>query len=315
MLTGVSYMGHHNPSHIAADMRAMAALRLDDVLVCTQENDFVWFPGKIRFTPQIAQDHGIRPIALFWGALNLFGGGRSSQFLLEHPEGFQVGRDGSHRPAGCYVNPRCVQHIQEMIDTVAEAGFAGYFVDEPTPLVDCFCASCRTQYAAWGGDDLVTADAAQQAAFRRRCVVDYVQTIANYCKANHPQLETMCCLMPHDHDLWEVVSRIAGLDNLGTDLYWVNQDRAVEEAAPLIQEMAALCQTQRKVHHEWLQCWAVKAGREPRVFDQGEILVRAQPDALYVWAWEGQIGTQETCDDPALAWAKAREVLMRAKEV
>lgn len=315
MLTGASYMGHHNPKHIEADIRDMVELRMDDVLVCTQENDFVWFPGKIRFTPQIAQDHGLRPIALFWGALNLFGGGRSSQFLLEHPEGFQVARDGSHRPAGCYVNPLCVRHIQTMVDIVAEAGFAGYFVDEPTPLVDCFCPSCRAQYASWYGGDLAATDAVQQAAFRRRCVVEYVRTIADYCKANHPSLETMCCLMPHDHDLWEVVSQIASLDNLGTDLYWVNQDRAVEEATPLIQEMAALCHKQRKVHHEWLQCWAVKAGREPRIFDQGEVLVRAQPDALYIWAWEGQIGTRETCDDPALAWAQARAVLARAKDV
>ena len=91
MRTGVSYMGHHNPKHLLTDIREMAALQLDDVLLSAQENDFVHFTGKLRFTPQIAKDHGIRPIAIFWGALNLFGGGRSSQFLLEHPEGFQVG--------------------------------------------------------------------------------------------------------------------------------------------------------------------------------------------------------------------------------
>lgn len=315
MLTGASYMGHHNPRHIEADIREMVKLRMDDVLVCIQENDFTWFPGKIRFTPEIAKDHGVRPIAIFWGALNLFGGGRSSQFLLEHPEGFQVARDGSHRSAGCYVNPISVQRIQEMIDIVAEAGFTGYFVDEPTPLRDCFCPSCRAQYEAWYGGDLAAAEADQQAAFRRRCVVDYVQTIADYCKHNHPQLETMCCLMPHDNDLWEVVGAIKSLDNLGTDIYWVNNDRDVEEATPLIRDMAAICQKHGKVHHEWLQSWMVQRGREPRIYEQGEILVREQPDAIYIWAWEGQIGTQETCEDPALAWAQARAVLALAKEI
>lgn len=314
MLTGASYMSHHNPKHIEADIRDMVSLRMDDVLVCTQENDFIWFPGKIRFTPQIAKDHGMRPIAIFWGALNLFGGGRSSQFLLEHPEGFQVARDGSHRPAGCYVNPVCVNRIQEMIDTVAEAGFAGYFVDEPTPLRECFCPSCRAQYEAWYGGDLTAASAEQQEAFRRRCVVDYVQKISDYCKTNHPSLETMCCLMPHDNALWEVVSEIETLDNLGTDIYWVNNDRDVEEATPLIRDMAAICTKRNKVHHEWLQTWIVKAGREQRIIDQGEILVREKPDALYIWAWEGQIGTKETCDDPALSWSKAREILAMAKE-
>lgn len=201
-----------------------------------------------------------------------------------------------------------------MIDTVAEAGFVGYFVDEPTPLRDCFCPSCRARYGEWFGGDLPAADEAQQAVFRHRCVVDYVRTIADYCKQNHPQLETLCCLMPHDNDLWEEVSRIAGLDNLGTDIYWVNNDREVEEATPLIRDMAALCRRQGKVHHEWLQCWIVQSGREQRIFDQGEILVREQPDALYIWAWEGQIGTKESCDDPALAWSKARDILALAKE-
>jgi hypothetical protein len=42
-------------------------------------------------------------------------------------------------------------------------------------------------------------------------------------------------------------------------------------------------------------------------------LVRRQPDALYVWAWEGQIGTYESCTDPLLAWANACNVLRLAK--
>jgi len=126
MRTGVSYMGHHNPQHIETDLVEMQALQLDDVLLCTQENDFVHFTGKLDFTPKIAKDHGIRPLAIFWGALNLFGGGRSSQFLLENPAGFQVALDGSHRPRGCYVNPINVAHIEGMIDVIAGRGFEGY---------------------------------------------------------------------------------------------------------------------------------------------------------------------------------------------
>jgi hypothetical protein len=313
MKTGVSYMSHHNPKHIETDIGEMARLGLDDVLVCAQENDFVHFTGKIQFTPQIAKEHGLRPIAIFWGALNLFGGGRSSQFLLEQPQGFQVALDGSHRPAGCYVNPTCRRRIQEMIDIVAGLGFEGYFVDEPTPLSHCYCPACRQQFEAWYQADLATATAEQQAAFRRRCVVDYVQQIADYCKASHPDLETSCCLMPRDLDLWEVVGQIESLDNLGTDIYWVNNDRAVEEAVPLIQQMEAVCRRQHKLHHQWLQSWIVQAGREERIREQGQILVQERPDALYVWAWEGQVGTRESCDNPALAWSMAREVLALAK--
>ena len=314
MKTGVSYMGHHNPKHLKTDIIEMAALQLDDVLLAAQENDFVHFTGKLHFTPQIAAEHGLRPIAIFWGALNLFGGGRSSQFLLENPAGFQVSREGQRRSQGCYVNPICLSRLQEMIDAIAELGFAGYFIDEPTPLRDCFCDSCQRKFEQWYDRSLLEASAAQQERFRQRCVVDYIETIADYCKANHPALETMCCLMPVDQAMWAAAGSIASLDNLGSDIYWVNNDRDVAEMNPLLDEMAAICRQSGKVHHEWLQCWRVKRGNEARVFAQGEVLVKERPDALYVWAWEGQIGTTETCADPARAWAEACKVLALAKE-
>jgi hypothetical protein len=315
MRTGVSYMSHHNPRHIATDLRAMQEVQLDEIFVCCQENDFLWFPGKVKFTPQIAREHGIRPLIIFWGALNLFGGGRQSHFLLEQPECFQVRRDGSHWKEGCYVNPLSVRRIQEMIDVAAEAGYEGYFVDEPTPLRDCFCAACTARFDEWYQADLRSAPDEQVEAFRQRCVVDYVRTMADYCKANHPQLETFCCLMPHDDAMWEAAAQIASLDNLGTDIYWTNNDRDLADMAPIIERMAALCRAHGKTHHEWLECWRVQAGREERVRQQGEIMVRQRPDAFYIWAWEGQIGTKESCDNPDLAWSKAVEVLRLAKNL
>jgi hypothetical protein len=314
MKTGVTYMGHHNPRHTAADFAAMRVLDLDDVLLAAQENDFRYFTGKIRFTPELARGHGLRPIAVFWGALNLFGGGRSSQFLLEHPECFQRDRDGNHLPAGCYVNPVSVAHICMLIDSITDAGYAGYFVDEPTPLTDCFCAACRDTYAAAFDGDLRHATPDDQARFRRRCVVDYVAAISAYCKQRHPQLETMCCVMPVDRAVWADVAALPHLDNIGTDLYWINDDRDVTEMEPLIAELAGYARQHGKRHHEWLQCWNVRAGREARIIDQGDILIKTQPDALYIWAWEGQIGVSESCDDPARAWAAACEVLRRAKQ-
>ena len=313
MRTGVSYMGHHQPRHLETDIREMAALELDDVLLAAQENDFEYFTGKLRFMPKIAEDYGLRPVAIFWGALNLFGGGRSSQFLLEHPEGFQVNLDESHRPQGCYVNPVCVSRITQMIDTIAELGFKGYFVDEPTPLRDCYCASCRRAFQEWYDGDLATASDEKKETFRQRCVVEYVRAIADYCKANHPQLETMTCLMPCDKELWETTAEIDSLDNLGTDIYWVNDGNDVEEMVPIIGDLDSVCKKNGKIHHEWLQCWGVRRGKEQRVLDQGNVLIRERPDALYVWAWRGQIGTSESCDDPATSWQYACDVLKKAK--
>jgi hypothetical protein len=261
----------------------------------------------------LAREQGIRPLALFWGALNLFGGGRSSHFLLSNPDSFQVARDGGHRAAGCYNNPKAVALIQGMIDTVATAGYEGYFVDEPTPLRACFCPACRAKYEATVGGDLATAPEQSVEAFRQQCVVDYVKTIADYCKANHPQLETFCCLMPHDDAMWAAAAQIDTLDNLGTDIYWTNNNRDLAEMGPIIDKMAETCRVHNKVHHEWLECWRAEAGRETRIREQGEIMVLRNPDAFYVWAWEGQIGVYESCANPELAWAEACKVLRMAK--
>ncbi|MCU0520489.1 MAG: hypothetical protein MUF84_07350 [Anaerolineae bacterium] len=314
MRTGVSYMGHHDPTHLEVDLAEMQRLGLDDVLVAAQENDFTYFTGKIDYTPRIAKDHGLRPISIFWGALNLFGGGRSSQFLLDHPAGFQVARDGSHRAAGCYMNPLCRSRIKEMVDVIVDRGFEGYFVDEPTPLRECYCASCRSTYEDWHGASLLSATDAEREGFRQRCVIDYVQEIATYCKRIAPHLETICCLMPHDEAMWRQASAIGALDNLGTDLYWVNNDREASEMAPQIRTLDRLCRQSAKVHHEWLQCWNVRRGREHRVIEQGRVLVQEKPDALYVWAWKGQTGTTETCDDPATSWAAALQTLELVRE-
>lgn len=314
MRTGVSYMGQHEAKYIEQDFREMRELRLDDVFLAAQENDFHYFPGKLSLTPKIAKEYGLRPLAIFWGALNLFGGGRSSQFLLDNPGCFQVLLDGSHSPAGCYMNRACRSLIEGMIDRIAEAGFAGYFVDEPTPLRDCFCPSCRSQYEAWYGEDLKSAAAPRREEFRQRCVADYVEGISRYCKENHPRLETLCCLMPHDEEMWARISAIPFLDNFGSDIYWVNDDRDVEEAAPTIRAMGEMCRRQGKVHHQWLQCWDVREGREGRILDQGKILLREKPDALYAWAWKGQAGTAESCANPDKAWRQAESILRMAKE-
>lgn len=313
MRTGVSYMGHHNPKHLEADFREMKDLQIDDVLLAAQENDFTHFTGKLAFTPEIAKAYGLRPIANFWGALNLFGGGKSSQFLLEHPECFQVSLDGGHRSQGCYVNPGCVARIEQMIDIVADLGFQGYFIDEPTPLRDCYCLACRATYREWYGGDLAAAPGDSRELFRQRCVVDYVRKIAAYCKASHPHLETMACLMPIDQALWQEISEIESLDNLGSDFYWANTGQNVEEMAPILAELDSLCQKHGKIHHEWLECWRVRTGNEPRILEMGQVLIRNQPDSLYVWAWRGQIGTTESCDDPDTAWQYACEVLKMAK--
>src|SRR5262249_14260857 len=152
------------------------------------------------------------------------------------------------------------------------------------------------QFREWYGGDLMKSQESditdRQSTFfefRSRCVIDYITKISDHVKTHHSKIETMTCLMDCDRVMWEAASQIKNLDNLGTDIYWVNNDRNVEEMTPLVRDLAAVCKTNRKKHHEWLQCWAVRKGQEQRIIDQGNILIRENPDALYVWAYNAQI--------------------------
>jgi len=161
--------------------------------------------------------------------------------------------------------------------------------------------------------NLLETDSEKEFFFRKTSIVRYVCLLADYIKTRHPQLETMCCMMPQDKNFWEDIARIDSLDSLGTDIYWVNEKADVEQMRPLVREMAALCKTNKKLHHQWLQAWGVNRSKESRIIEQGEILLCEKPDALYVWAYQGQIGTSESCDDPQAAWDAASEILKKAK--
>ena len=294
-------MGHHNPEHMKTDLHKIRELGCDDVFLAAQENDFVYMRGKVDFFPKIAKDNGIMPIAIFWGLLNYFGGGKSSQFLLDNPKAHQQNKDGSYSPGGCYNNSDGIAYIKSLIDRISEKGFGGYFIDEPS-IIHCYCDHCRELYEAMHGGDLLKADKEKEHFFRKKCIVRYVCLLSDYIKTTHPELKTMCCIMPRDQESWRDIACIDSLDDLGTDIYWVNDDTDVEQMRPMIRTMSGLTKKYNKSHHQWIQAWGVKTGREQRIIDQGKILIDENPDAIYAWAYLGQLGTSETCEDPQKSW-------------
>ena len=312
MRTGISYMGHHNPKHMKVDFLDIKQLGCDDVFLAAQENDFVYMTGKVDFLPEIAKDLGIKPHMILWGVLNYFGGGKSSQFLLDNPRAHQVQKDGSYNAAGCYNNPDCIAYIKKLIDVSVEKGYEGYFIDEPS-LIDCYCDSCRKLFQQYGGFDLLTATDEQLKKFREHCIVGYVRNITEYIKQGYSQVETMCCVMPQDKSVWEPVAALPHLDSIGTDIYWVNEDNNVNEMIPMLNDMTQLCKVHNKKQHQWLQAWGVSNGKEQRIIEQGDILLKEKLNALYVWAYQGQLGTSESCDDPKAVWNAACEILRKAK--
>jgi hypothetical protein len=109
------------------------------------------------------------------------------------------------------------------------------------------------------------------------------------------------------------VAGLEALDDLGTYFYWANTGQDAGKVRPLAGELAHLCRVAGKRHHQWLQCRGVRAGNESHIGALGRALSAARPDALYVWAFEGQVGTRRACNEAPRAWAEACTVPRDAK--
>lgn len=312
MKLGMAYYGAYLPEHLATDLSAMRDMGCDEVLVTLAENDFYVFKGKVRSTPQIAHDLGLRVMANLWGYACAFGGGRVSRLLTDNADVWLVARDGSRVGMGCTNHPAIRQRAQEMVEECAGLGYDAYFWDEPT-VQDCYCEHCQARYAERGGQGNLR-DAAADAlhAFRQASIASYVEDMSAYVKRLDSRFETATCVMPIDRDAWEVTAAMPSLDTFGTDPYWY----CFHQGMPWVSETTAAAMEVSRRHGKrslmWLQGWMIPAGREEEIVEAARCIAAEQPDALYTWGYRGGEGTVETCADPVRAW----EAVVRAyKEV
>jgi hypothetical protein len=313
MHLGVSYLGAYLPEHLRADLADIRAVGCDEVLVTLAENDFHILPGKVRFTPAIAHDLGLRVLANFWGFACAFGGGRVSRLLTEDPEVWVLGPGGARLGMGCMNHPALLARAREMVDRCVETGYDGFFWDEPTQQ-DCYCPHCTDLFAGLYGSDLCTADGEQVEAFRLQSIVRYVRTMSDYVKALRPELETATCVMPCDEAAWEPTARIPSLDTFGTDPYWLCLERPLAWVSESTRQSLKVCRSHGKRSLMWLQGWMIPAGREREIEEAAWRLAAEGPDALYTWSYRGGLGSNEACDDPEAAWQVVVEVYRALRE-
>ena len=193
----------------------------NEVLFALQENHIDSLTGALRHGAHIAREHGLRPYAVVWGFANTFGGGRMSNRLLRDLGLWRQAPDGTRLPKACLNNPGVIDLFAEITAACHHYGFAGMFVDEPTPQ-ECFCPVCQAAFAeAYAGDLLANAGTPEYAAFQAATVSNYTEALCRRVKAVDPALRTMTCIMPMDEAVFESVAAIPDLDVFGTDPYWL----------------------------------------------------------------------------------------------
>jgi hypothetical protein len=207
---------------------------------------------------------------------------------------------------GCPNHPKVVGRAREYVDRAIEAGVDGFFWDEPQKY-DCYCDACRELFRNRGGGDLAAAPEPERNAFRRWAVGNWIEGMSRYVKSKDRKLITSTCVMPSERDAWADSAACPSLDSLGTDTYWLLEGLPLEWMVEPCRALVDCARKAGKSPHLWLQCWSVPRRRERELVDASRILAEAEPDALYIWAYRGQDGTSETCDDPARAWECALE--------
>jgi hypothetical protein len=314
MRWGVSYLGSYSPRHLKADLRDIRRSGFDDVIMALQENDFYYLKGKINFTPAIAHDLGLRVFANFWGFACSFGGGKISKLLTEHPEIWVVGSDGKPMGRGCPNQKLFRDRVKGMVDLCIEAGFDGFFWDEPS-RIHCFCKACRDIFKARYGHELTPETTRHVDKFRLWSMVDHVRSMSRYVKKQNPRLITSVCVKPSHEATWESIVKIKDLDIFGTDPYWIAFNKSVEWQTEPGQKTIDLCRRYKKTSNLWLQAWQVPSNRENEVGQAVKALADLHPDTLWVWAYRGQEGTSESCANPELVWKTITREIRRVKKI
>ena len=305
MALGVSYIPAHLPDHIEADMRHLAAIGCTEVLFALQENHIYTLTGALHYGAQIAQQAGLRPLAVIWGFANTFGGGRISRIMLEDLDLWCQDEEDVPFAQACLNNPTLPQRFTEIAALCREHGYTGIFIDEPTKQ-ECFCSYCQAAFRArYGGRLRAAKGSADYAAFRAETVRAYVATICRQVKALDADLATVTCVMPRDRDMWAAIAAISELDVLGTDPYWLlsRGHMTLEQAVADATEAKRLAEHYGKGSQVWLNCWGIPGGLEEEIYLGGRALAAVGCDSLYTWSFRGGLGTNEACERPDHAWA------------
>jgi len=316
MRYGLAYLGTHLPDTLERELDSIRADGFDEVVLSCQENDFMHLTGKVENAPRIARKAGLTLLVNLWGYAAAFGGGRISRLVADYPETMVVGPDGRPRyiewpkgnriQPGCPNHPKVVERAREFCRKAADAGAHGFFWDEPTKF-DCWCGACRALFRDKKGKAMEEGNEDELAWFRRHSVARWVEEMSRFVKGLDGKLVTSTCVMPSDRDAWTDAAACPSLDSLGTDPYWMLEGKPVASVTEPSRALVAEARKAGKSPHLWLQCWDIRKGRETELVEASRLLAAEDPDTLYVWAWRGQEGTTERCDEPAAAWKRALE--------
>lgn len=323
--TGVAYFEGRAPKHVAADLDDMVASGVSYVVHCFSEFDVRWARGTMADIVAATKARGMGVWIDPWGVGEVFGGEPFSRFGAVHPEARQVRSDGAATTTACLNQPAFRAWVRAWIDAAAEVGGETVFWDEPTWFMEgrgdlwgCRCDLCRSLWRERRGGDMPVAYGPEVQAFLEDGMRDLLGEACLYARSKG--MRNALCIMPPEASNpgfrdWDTAASIPGLDDLGSDPYWVSfGGDPAEYVGRYARRTVEVAERHGLSHHLWIQGFEIPAGREPEVGAAIDAAIDAGVRNLALWSYDGCAAMSTcTCDRPAEVWRTAAERFRRLR--
>ena len=314
MKLGVTYLGNRFVRHYAErDLPEIVAAGCDYVVHTFSEYDLAFHSGEIGALVDATRQVGIEAWLDCWGLGGLFAGEAFSDFLLRHPESWQIGPDGERLPVACPNAPAFRELLRNWIEAAAEAGADAVFFDDPLAPAEeaCVCDSCRALHPTF-------LEAQDGRAFRQWSLARLMEDACG--SARRLGLRSAVGVLPNlsgqeSGGISEQLAAAGAADVIAVSPLWRAHGQPV---SPYVYDacaaVAAACRDSRQEPMAWLQAFSIPAGREHEITQAAEAMAAAGIANVSTWCYRaGEQMTAVRSERAQVAWETVVAVYRRLK--
>ncbi|MXY60242.1 MAG: hypothetical protein F4Y96_07330 [Chloroflexi bacterium] len=297
MKLGVTYLGNRFVRHYAErDLPEIVETGCDYVVHTFSEYDLAFHSGETGALVDATRQAGLEAWLDCWGLGGLFAGEAFSDFLLQHPEAWQVRPDGERVPVACPNVPAFRELLRTWIEAAAGAGADAVFFDDPLAPAEaaCVCHDCREAQPAF-------LEAQDGRTFQQWSLGRLMEDACD--SARGLGLRTAVGVLPGS-GLPEQLAAARAADVIAVSPLWRAHGQPV---SPYVYDacaaVAAACHDSRQEPMAWLQAFSIPANRENEITQAAEAMVAAGIANVSTWCYRaGEQMTAIRSEQPQLAW-------------
>ena len=319
MKTGVSYFGNRIPEHYRdRDLPDIVAAGCTYVVHTFSEADLRFYAGTMKEMVAATHQAGLEVYLDPWGVGGLFAGEAFSDFLVRHPDAWQVRADGTRVAAACPNAPQFQAFMRQWLDAAVELSPDVVFWDDPHwhippgPIGDgqdwtCRCVHCSEGFQRRYGHAMPNSMTSEVAEFREDSLVELVRSGSALLQGRG--VRSAVGLLPfedaeHSFVHWEKLAAIPSVDILAVSPFWqaFGQPRDLF-VARWCQRLVQVCQAHQKEPMAWLQAFLVEAGQEGELAGAADIAYEAGVRDMAAWGFRGcAYMSAIRCQRPEVMW-------------